>query len=1188
MADEQVKIVRIVIDASKAKDGGADVERALKSIDDRIESLTDSIQGGLGAVAKFFGAFAILSTIQNQMKTLTDAFDRMGSKASSLGTTTNWLQGFEYALASNTVKLDEGYKALERFSRLIGEGAQGSKAAVDVLDRLGLKIYDASGKLRPMTDLFEEASGKIAGAASASERNALAVDAMGKSAQAVIPAFQGIAAGADSMTSAARRAGAFVEQDMVSKFEKLASQSEQTQLKVRALFAEFGAPVVMTGLEGLNSMLGQIIGQLERGKASGKGFWSTILNDSRASGRIGSGPNALRLETPEEQEARRKAELEAELKANAGDPSRQQMVQEDLDRLNRRSILDRQAAGESEETWARRFKLSASDGTTGTTGAYGAKASDGGAGADRYAKRIELLRGEAEAQKMMAEAAKQGAAAVNEQEAAWKAMQQALEVVGDGASRQDPKVKALAAAFKDLNQQIADSKALSAFRLQTEDLVRGNDVLQKRLELVGAAPEVVAREIALLQVRNEIAKSGAKISDEDIKARTTAVEKQELLNQKLQESQRAQELWLQPLKSALSSMQQGLAGMFEQLFTGGITSWQSFVDSMKRIWIRMLAELAAVSVIRPIIAPIIGAGQSIGLVSPGVASQLGYGGGLGGMGGGMFGGGGLFGGGGMSSMGGSSSGWLGSIGNWLRSPIIGANAANNASQLASLTNTSMPWYSNISWGQGIGAAAGAGMGIYSLATANGNTGKTLGGIASLVGAGVSLIPGVGQIAGPIISMLGGLLPGLFGGEEPKLPPLAGANATWTWDRSRGDYGMAGSTQNGGQDITGQYKQAATSMAELYRQVGGVKRGDQVWGVSVWNNERDKSGASYLIDPSGNSIQWGMGSNARDIGASTAMGVAAYNTLMNATDLSSLVRQGLSNSVGNPNASSAPTFEEVAKAVAELRSFEDVLKGLTQSTTSAEQALQAVDNQFAALFDTANRYGLDTSQLTTSKAQQRAKVGEDFVKSLDRQLNPAAAALQDVEDERKALIDSNKYLLANLAGYQDQIVKIEELAAQKRLKATQQLLGGVEDAIKRLTYGDLSNLGDSATLSGTRAAFMATVAQARAGNADAQARVISEGTNLAQLGQRYYASSPEYEAMRQQILAVFRELQIQAGGGAVTTGTAANAGSNAMVQAQSQQIEQLTALVGDLARQNQDLNSKLTQVTDLLQRAATNR
>lgn len=1189
MADEQVKTVRIVIDASRAKDGAADVEKALKSIDDKIESIGDTVSSAIGDVAKFFGGFAILSTIRTQMNALTEAFDRMGTKASTLGATTTWLQGVEFALASNSVKVDEGYKALEKFSRLVGEGMQGSKAAIDVFDRMGVKILDANGKLRPFTDLFEEASRRITMASSASEQNALAVDAMGKSAQAVIPALQAIAAGADSMTVAARRAGAFVEQDTIEKFGKLAAQSEQTQLKIRALFAEFGAPVVMTGLDGLNQMLAQIIAQLERGKSSGKGFWASVLEDSRATGQIGSGPNALKLAPQSMLDDIKRKRLEAELAANAGDPNRAAMVQEDLDRLNRGRALDAQASAQSEDDWARRFKLpEATGGQDG--GARNPPVSDGGAGANRYAKRLEALKAETAAQAAMAEAAKTGAAAVNEQEASWKALQAALEVYGDQAKATDPQVQALARTLKDLNQQIADSKAVTAFRLQTEDLTRGNDVLQKRLELVGAAPEVVAREIALLQVRNDIAKTGAKISDEDVQARTSAVEKQELLNQKLQESQRAQELWLQPIKSALSSMQQGLAGMFEQLLTGGINSWQSFVDTMKRVWIRMIAELAAVSVIRPMIAPIIGAGQSIGMVSPGVASQLGYGGGSTGMmgGGSLFGGGGFFGGG--SSSGG---GMFGGLSNWLNTPFTGpyAGLSPSAMEGVPMLSPSLANPSSLGFTPGgmIGGGLSMGMGAMSLINAKGNTGKTIGGIGQMIGGGLMMIPTpYTMAAGAIISMASSILPGLFGDDQPKLPPISGANATWQWDAAKGAYGMSGSTMNGGASITGQYKQAATSMADLYRQVGGIKRSDQVWGVSVWNNERDKTGASYLMDPTGKSIQWGMGSNEHDIGASTAMGVAAYNTLMGATDLSTLVRLGLSNSVGNPNASAAPTFDEVAKAVSELRSFEDTLAGFTKTTTSAEQALQAIDNQFAALFDTANRYGLDTSQLSAQQSKQRAKVGEDFVKSLDRQLDPIAAARQDVEDERKALIDSNNYLLANLAGYQDQIVKIEQVAAQKRVKVAEQMLNGLDSAIKRLTYGDLSNLGDTATLSGTRAAFMATVAQARAGNADAQNRIASEGTNLAQLAQRYYASSPEYEAQRQQILAIFRELQITAGGGDVATGTAANSQTGGMTAQQAQSFDQLTSLVTDLARQNQELNARLTQVTDLLQRTATNR
>ena len=161
--------------------------------------------------------------------------------------------------------------------------------------------------------------------------------------------------------------------------------------------------------------------------------------------------------------------------------------------------------------------------------------------------------------------------------------------------------------------------------------------------------------------------------------------------------------------------------------------------------------------------------------------------------------------------------------------------------------------------------------------------------------------------------------------------------------------------------------------------------------------------------------------------------------------------------------------------------------------------------------------------------------------------------------------------------------------QKEATLKEQLYGGavsqLEEAIKRLTYGDLSNITGAGSLAGMKATFDATVAQARAGDMSAYQRVAGEGLSYADASRQYYASGPEYEAIRKEIAALMIELKVQADSGSKPTNDVAS--QAAVVTAQS------TAKLESMFREQLDRNAKsdaqieelVSVITRLLSRGA---
>lgn len=1184
MADE-TKIIRIVIDASRAVDGSraatAAWERMERAQASAVGSM-DRMEVALGRVGGFLKAQIALQVAEigsrflAMAKASLDAAAGLGELADQMGITTQGLQALQFSAVQNGVKLEQLETGIAKFSQKMGEAADGSKDMIEALDRIGVKILDARGQLRPTEVLLGDVARAITSIDEPAKQTAAAVDFFGKAGAKMIPTLRDMASGMDAMQARAKAAGAVISDDTIAKLDALADRSSVAALRWRALIAEVVAPVATEGLERINTMLGEIISQLERGRASGKGFWETVLNDSRTSGRIGSGPNALRLATPEELAEIRRQNLQKELAANADDPVRRQMVQDDLDRLNRKSMIDRQAEADSQETWARRFKpAEVTAPGVSNPGIKGAGQSE----ADAIAKaRRDAIR-DRDAQLEYAEASEKGARAVADLETHFKALKAAQDAYGKTADDNKAGVAALTAELERLMSAADKARNLKDFNLGTTELEKSNELLEAENRLINASIEDRARELALIRTRQEITAKGLTENDEAekkaIDRRNAAIEQNERLKAQGDELKKANELWTAPLKSALESIQQTGADMWEKLLENGRFSAEEFGQVFAKMARRAAAELLALATIRPVISVAVGGLGSLGLVSPATASSLGYGSGSGSLLGG-----------GLGSFGGSGSSWMGSFGDWLNTPFTGPYAG--------LSPSSMQGVPMLSGASGltplglIGGLGSIGMGAYGLATSR-STGGTVSGLAGILGGGMSLAASAGLIGsafGPIgmgIGLLGGLLGGLFGGEQPQTPPISGANATWVWNAARGSYSMSGSTLNGGQPITGQYRAAATSMADLYTQAGGIARPDQVWGVSVWNNERDKTGASYVIDPSGNSRQWGMGSNEQDIGVSTAMGHAAFNTLMNAVNLSPRMRQGLS-AVGDPNGP-APTFEEVAKAAAELKTLDDALSNLGKTTNTAEQALAAIDNQFSSLYATAARYGLGSSELDSAKAAQRLKVGTDFADAISRQLmGDKEGALFDLDKEKKSLVETNE-TLKSVVGYIDQTAKIEELYAKKRADIIEQyaksstaaLATSYQALIDRLTYGDLANASAATTFSGSRATYLASLAQARAGNSDAASRLTSDAEAYASAGRSYFGSSAEYTAIVDQIRRDLQERQdsINAASGGIDSGGGET----------QRLIAQMRAMQEEAMNENRQLREQVSALVAQLQRRA---
>lgn len=802
--------------------------------------------------------------------------------------------------------------------------------------------------------------------------------------------------------------------------------------------------------------------------------------------------------------------------------------------------------------------------------------------AERMRKALQDSQREFDQAKAFAEVADQGAAALERLEVHFKALKTAQEVFGKTADQNAGAVQALTKKLEEQALATERLKSLTQFMAGTLELEKSNELLEAENRLINASTETRARELALIRLRHEVESKGLDASNEKqreaIERRASAIEQNERLKAQGEELRKAQELWTAPLKKALESIQQTAADAFDKMLESGKFSFASLGDVFKTTIRRMIAEFLALATVRPVMSVVVQALGGAGLVSPGTASALGYGtsgGQVGGFGGslGGFGGGGLGGGGLGAIFGGGSSGggWMGSVGEWLNTPFTGPYAGMSPSSMAGVPTLSPSLMSPSTWSitpmQGLGAAAGIGMGAYTLATGKGGTGSTISGIGQMIGGAVSLIPGFGQIAGPIIGLASSIIGGLIGDGGYKLPPISSGNQRYTptadFKGSFNNYTWAG-----GQELGGKYAYTWNTISELLQRTGGKLDPSKAWSGEIYENQRDGTSYTYLLDPNMNStgIGGGSGNQSWTLDAMVAQ-VFSKNVKYAMTGISETLRKAVNNR--------EPGTEVEVRQLLELVEAYDTFGKVVPT---AKKALEELNDKFDALASTARLYSLDLAPIDAERKKMTERYANDFI---DGMLNPLQVQLRALEDERKQSLANAEYIRDNVEGVYVDIEKITSYWNQRKLDLEaqyyEQSYGQIETLIRRLTYGDLANASATLSLSGARATYEATLAQARAGSQTAISGLAGDAEAYANTARSYYGSTVTYDQLIAELRQQLEEFTAAATGS--TTAVAAN--DSASVAAQNN--AELRNMVRTLADTVQRQSGEIAELTAVLKR-----
>ncbi len=291
--------------AEKKADGfGDEVKEAAKKADDandRFRKLGDTLKTigralAIGLVAIGTAAIAAGTALVGMTVDAAAYADEMLTQSSITGMSVEKLQAYSYAADLVDVSLETMTGSMAKNIKSMSNASQGSAKFAKAYDKLGVSVTNADGTLRDSETVYWEAIDALKGVANETERDALAMQLFGKSAQDLNPLIEQGSEGIAALTEEAKRMGAVLSEESIAKlgqFDDSVQRLKQGSLAAKRVMGTVLLPQLQTLADSGVSLLGQFTsGLVDAGGDFNK--ISQVIGDT-----VGGAVNALMQGLPQ-------------------------------------------------------------------------------------------------------------------------------------------------------------------------------------------------------------------------------------------------------------------------------------------------------------------------------------------------------------------------------------------------------------------------------------------------------------------------------------------------------------------------------------------------------------------------------------------------------------------------------------------------------------------------------------------------------------------------------------------------------------------------------------------------------------------------------------------------------------------------------------------------------------------------
>lgn len=266
-------------DAEKqADDFGDEVEDAGKQSDDaggKFEKLGTVCKAAGVAIAAAFAAVSAAAV--DAGKALVDMAvegaayaDTVLTESTVTGIATDKLQEYMYAAELVDVSTETLTKSMAKQIKSMKSATDGSKTMVAAYDALGVSVTDANGNMRDSDTVYWELIDALGKVENETERDALAMTILGKSAQELNPLIEAGAQRMQELGEEARNAGYVLSEDMLAAYGALDDNLQYLKVNAEGAKNALGT-VLLPVLTELSSTGVELLAEFTKGISDANG-----------------------------------------------------------------------------------------------------------------------------------------------------------------------------------------------------------------------------------------------------------------------------------------------------------------------------------------------------------------------------------------------------------------------------------------------------------------------------------------------------------------------------------------------------------------------------------------------------------------------------------------------------------------------------------------------------------------------------------------------------------------------------------------------------------------------------------------------------------------------------------------------------------------------------------------------------
>lgn len=240
------------------------------------QALNGTVKFSTGTIAAMGAAAAAVAALMKTIKELHNItleaaadVDELVTESMVTGLSTDTIQQLKYA--ENLIDVSYGTISgtLTKLTKTMADARDGNKNLAESFATLGVSITDSTGQLRPAEEVFYDVIDALGQVQNGTERDALAMDLLGKSAQDLNPL---ILQGSDAMRELAAEAeatGYVLDESQIEKLAEVDDAYQRMQLEIEAtkkkLAVEF-APASKQAMEAFQRVVTTAANKLTESK----------------------------------------------------------------------------------------------------------------------------------------------------------------------------------------------------------------------------------------------------------------------------------------------------------------------------------------------------------------------------------------------------------------------------------------------------------------------------------------------------------------------------------------------------------------------------------------------------------------------------------------------------------------------------------------------------------------------------------------------------------------------------------------------------------------------------------------------------------------------------------------------------------------------------------------------------------